>query len=708
MNTMLTCSGVAPIAVRTSDMQAGAAQTATPLVSIVIPAYNAASTIGETLDSVLSQTYANIEVIVVNDGSSDDTAAVLAGFGKRIRTILQANSGLAGARNAGLNAASGDFIALMDADDICRRDRIAIQIKLLQENEDVGLCASDFSAFNSEGLISESHLERYYSIVHRTPAGIAGLLPERRSLAVLADPSAPSRQPALINFWVGDIYRQLIWGNFLHPPTITFRRGLLQTAGLMDRRIRNLCDYDWLIRVSRLAKVALVPLPLLRYRLSAGQMSGDHNTLQVKQDLIEILTRRKASDSTFYDEHRKALDKRLASAQYSVAEHLADADKPGGWSSLLAGLRTSPEFGIAFRVMGKLILPRAARRGASWLLHQAGTRKKSGFTSREYKPVLFGALSFLPFVHNAQKTGDRWSASALADADDSQRPRKLATYCYGVWIKHLTLLTQAGMPLPTAIAEIGPGDSLGVGIAALLSGVKLYHAYDTASNGTPAGDLPIVRELAAMFARRDPRPTKGWPDFDRYLGTGLFPRTILPDSILESSLSEAHVSDVEKAFVSARTGASGFVRYIAPWTSEVSAQVQYDLILSHSVLQYVDDLDQQFRTYATMLRPGGWMSHQVDLSSLGITQSWNGHLAYGRRLWRIVRGHRDFGPNRLLPAHYLKRLRDCGFEVIQLERLQRHDGLRRSQLASEFRQFSDDEVNCQGLFIIARLAGKHS
>ena len=91
--------------------------TPPPTVSVVIPAYNAAWCVRKAIDSVLAQDYRDFEVIVVNDGSTDDTADVLASYANTIRVIDQPNGGMSNARNAGIRAACGEFIAFLDSDD---------------------------------------------------------------------------------------------------------------------------------------------------------------------------------------------------------------------------------------------------------------------------------------------------------------------------------------------------------------------------------------------------------------------------------------------------------------------------------------------------------------------------------------------------------------------------------------------------------------
>lgn len=102
-----------------------------PLVSVVIPAYNAAAFLRQTLDSVLTQTYHYLEVIVVDDGSTDDTARILDEYRGRLRVLQQRNAGQAAARNHGAQRAGGDLLAFLDSDDLWDREKIARQVEML-------------------------------------------------------------------------------------------------------------------------------------------------------------------------------------------------------------------------------------------------------------------------------------------------------------------------------------------------------------------------------------------------------------------------------------------------------------------------------------------------------------------------------------------------------------------------------------------------
>jgi glycosyl transferase family 2 len=116
----------------------------TAAVSVVIPAYRAAATIGRAVASVLAQTFPVAEILVIDDGSPDDLAAELAPFGERIMLIRQENGGAASARNLGIERATGDFIAFLDADDYWEPRRLECQLQLFQQHPGLGLVAGQY------------------------------------------------------------------------------------------------------------------------------------------------------------------------------------------------------------------------------------------------------------------------------------------------------------------------------------------------------------------------------------------------------------------------------------------------------------------------------------------------------------------------------------------------------------------------------------
>lgn len=111
-----------------------------PLISCIVPVYNGELYLREAIDSILAQTYRPLEIIVVDDGSTDATPDVVAGYGDRLRYIRQPNAGPGAARNHGLNLAQGEFIAFLDADDLWHPDKLARQMTRFLNRPDLDLC----------------------------------------------------------------------------------------------------------------------------------------------------------------------------------------------------------------------------------------------------------------------------------------------------------------------------------------------------------------------------------------------------------------------------------------------------------------------------------------------------------------------------------------------------------------------------------------
>ena len=255
-----------------------------------------------------------------------------------------------------------------------------------------------------------------------------------------------------------------------------------------------------------------------------------------------------------------------------------------------------------------------------------------------------------------------------------------------------------------ALAELGPGDSLGVGLAAILCGTRRYFALDVHEYTNPAAALRMLNELVALFRRRAPRAAAGWPDFDAYLDERLFPSHILTDARLSASLSEERIARIRDAIASPTQVRDGIcVQYIVPWSdARVLVPGSVDLVLSHAMLQHVVDLEATYRALGLWVKPGGLMSHQVDLQSHGSSGVWNGYRAYPESLWRMMVGKRLYFINREPPATHIRLLQANGFAATCVFRATRADGIDRSRLAARWRDISDEDLNCSGVYFQAR------
>lgn len=280
-----------------------------------------------------------------------------------------------------------------------------------------------------------------------------------------------------------------------------------------------------------------------------------------------------------------------------------------------------------------------------------------------------------------------------------------ASYAYCVWMKHLTLLWRNGLQsMPDTVAELGPGDSLGVGLAALLCGARCYYALDVQEYANPAANLQMLDQLVELFRARAPRPARGWPDFDAYLDERLFPSHILTDELLSASLAASRIARIREAIANpGRHDNAICVKYIVPWSDAgVLLKGSVDVLLSHSVLEHVVDLESTYRALALWLKPGGLMSHQIDFDSHGITTAWNGYRAYSEAFWRILLGKRLYMINREPLSTHIRLLRANGLDVTCLMKAMRSDGIARSRLASRWQALTDEDLHCSGTFVQAR------
>jgi glycosyltransferase involved in cell wall biosynthesis len=202
-----------------------------PLVSVVIPAHNAEPWIAETLESILAQTFQDFEVIVIDDGSTDDTAAIVARFA-RVQCIHKQNGGAAFARNVGIRAAQSKYIAFVDSDDLWSPDKLSLQTALLKQTGLVW-AYSDAYAF------------------------------EDATRRVLFAFSKVRRQ------YTGNVLQQLFLSNFIPMPTVVVRRTVLEEAGCFDegRRVQPAEDWDLWLRIAARYQVGAVNRPLAWYRV---------------------------------------------------------------------------------------------------------------------------------------------------------------------------------------------------------------------------------------------------------------------------------------------------------------------------------------------------------------------------------------------------------------------------------------------------------
>lgn len=206
-------------------------------ISVIIPCYNHARYLGEAIQSACAQTYHDVEIIVVDDGSTDHTAQVAAAFGESVRYIYQANAGLSAARNAGIRASVGEYIALLDADDLWHPEFLQTLAVILDRDPSLGevYCGSRFTNECGE------------------------LLPQVITRTVPAN----------------GLYGALTGGEFFPPCAVLARKNVFQRVGCFDETLSASEDWDMWLRVSAQFPFAGISNVLALYRMHGNNMSRD-------------------------------------------------------------------------------------------------------------------------------------------------------------------------------------------------------------------------------------------------------------------------------------------------------------------------------------------------------------------------------------------------------------------------------------------------
>jgi glycosyltransferase involved in cell wall biosynthesis len=221
-----------------------------PLVSVVMPAYNCAPFIGETLQSVYRQTYDHWEVIVINDGSTDETAAVLGPHLRTIRYFYQENHGASAARNAAVRQARGELVAFLDADDVWLPEMLEVQVGVMQRAPECGLVFSDGKTLVGTRIRDESLFSRR-------------LEPWIRAHGT-GDPLVAK----------GSLIRELSFWNEIVTSGVMVRRDCFEAVGGFDEQITIAEDYDLWLRIARRYPMAAVRRSLWMYRWRDDSLSG--------------------------------------------------------------------------------------------------------------------------------------------------------------------------------------------------------------------------------------------------------------------------------------------------------------------------------------------------------------------------------------------------------------------------------------------------
>jgi glycosyltransferase involved in cell wall biosynthesis len=319
-----------------------------PAVTVVVTSYNYGRYVGAALESVRAQTAGDFECVVVDDGSTDDSIAVIETFlaDPRFKLVRQQNGGVSHARNVGIGLARGEFVAFLDADDLWRPTKLERQLARFRDNPDVGVVYTRRTIIDSEDA---------------------------------ARPWTDAASPA--GRVVGPLFRQ----NFICFSSAMVRTEAAVRVGGFDERLGLAVDYDFWLRVARHYPFGVVDEPLVSYRVGHGV---NLSRRQRERYHVALYVMRR------FERHFDAPAARLTAAEVARAEAETFANlgvlsrgfsrrTAAGW--LLRALRVDPRYAFAWRGLAAAVMPTAVRQLARRLLGRSGVWERQT-TSRFNRP----------------------------------------------------------------------------------------------------------------------------------------------------------------------------------------------------------------------------------------------------------------------------------------------------------------------------------
>ncbi|PIR72625.1 MAG: hypothetical protein COU42_00605 [Candidatus Nealsonbacteria bacterium CG10_big_fil_rev_8_21_14_0_10_36_24] len=269
-----------------------------PLVSIIIPTYNASAYIADAVDSAVKQTYLNKEIIVVDDGSTDDTKKILAPYIRDgfIKYIFQKNKGLSGARNTAIREANGEYIALLDADDFFLPEKVERQIRYLETHTECDISYCDLYHFYEDNPLKLLKLQyNYYS--------------------------------------GNDVLLHLIKGNFIAPLAVVLRKNVFDRFGYFDENLKRSEDLEFWIRVAlNGGRICFLPEILGKLRMrKTGNLQDSKGQPAVKLTNLEILDHLNSEMNKIEKKKYKLNYYRGMYAFKTAAAHLLNGEKKSAY-----------------------------------------------------------------------------------------------------------------------------------------------------------------------------------------------------------------------------------------------------------------------------------------------------------------------------------------------------------------------------------------
>lgn len=252
-----------------------------PKVSVIIPSYNSAKYLSEAIDSALNQTFKDFELIVVDDGSTDNTAEILSKYGNKIRCFSQENKGVSAARNRGIRESKGEYIAFLDSDDIWLPKKLELQMQKLSNNPEYTWSYCDKISVFEDGIKEEDNNN-------------------------------------LIKPLEGYIFDHLLVKNFIPTPSVIIKRGCFESAGLFDENLLHLEDYDLFLRLAKDYPISFVNKKLFIRRVHQNSICRTWKKITYFSHL-KVLNNFIANNKSFLRRKKSLIYHRFGNLHYKIA-----------------------------------------------------------------------------------------------------------------------------------------------------------------------------------------------------------------------------------------------------------------------------------------------------------------------------------------------------------------------------------------------------
>ena len=271
-------------------------------VSVIIPTFNRARFLQESVASVLAQTSPVHEIIIVDDGSTDETADVVSSMPSTVRYICQQNSGPSAARNRGAAISTGEYLAFLDSDDLWESDKIEIQLGVLQSCTEVRWCVTNCMIVSLDGTPSKQQ------------QGFESLFPMFMEIGISAQDFFAQFLKTItvgvggkeIRPFVGDLFGPLFYGNFCSPVSLLIHRELWETVCGFDESIQVAEDTEFFHRLAGRAPGAILMAPLIRVRRGHESLTSSKNTICLIRNALVSIDRAAASRQALTAVEQKA------------------------------------------------------------------------------------------------------------------------------------------------------------------------------------------------------------------------------------------------------------------------------------------------------------------------------------------------------------------------------------------------------------------